>query len=336
MKYKLYLIPETASGTSDQPGTAILSGKGVSAQSVIDLPLDSFEVDAGVCDSGVMLTEWMTRFADRKERLGRSNAFAVQIRKALRHIELFYGKDIRLADVTADFCRGFIAYLRKSGLSPNSCAGYFRCLNTALNAAVKSGFIPRNPAALLATEDKIRLPDSSREYLTCEEIKRLVDSPCANMEVKRAYLFGCMCALRLSDIKALRWGDLWLDGGQWRAAITMVKTGRRLWLPLSPQAIRWLPPRREAPDNARIFSLPSDSHLNKVLRQWVLDTGINKHITFHTSRHTHATLLLSLGVDLFTVSKLLGHTQVKTTQIYARIIDKTKDDAVNRIPDFSS
>lgn len=71
------------------------------------------------------------------------------------------------------------------------------------------------------------------------------------------------------------------------------------------------------------------------LRRWVKEAGIAKHITFHTSRHTHATLLLSLGVDLYTVSKLLGHSEVRSTQIYGRIVDRKKDEAVNLIPAFS-
>ena len=82
--------------------------------------------------------------------------------------------------------------------------------------------------------------------------------------------------------------------------------------------------------------MPCDGYLNKLLKDWVKSSGIKKRITFHTSRHTNATLLLSLGVDLYTVSKLLGHTQIKTTQIYAKIVDKKKDDAVNMIPSFST
>ncbi len=116
----------------------------------------------------------------------------------------------------------------------------------------------------------------------------------------------------------------------------MVKTQRKLWLPLSDEAIRWLPERGTAKETDFIFSLPCDGYLNKLLKDWVKSSGIKKRITFHTSRHTNATLLLSLGVDLYTVSKLLGHTQIKTTQIYAKIVDKKKDDAVNMIPSFSA
>ena len=62
------------------------------------------------------------------------------------------------------------------------------------------------------------------------------------------------------------------------------------------------------------------------------EAGIKKHISFHTGRHTHATMLLSLGVDIYVVSKLLGHKSITTTQVYAKIIDKTKQEAVSRIP----
>jgi site-specific recombinase XerD len=74
--------------------------------------------------------------------------------------------------------------------------------------------------------------------------------------------------------------------------------------------------------------------MNTALMQWCLRAGITKHITFHCGRHTFATLQLTLGTDLFTVSKLLGHSEIRTTQIYAKVIDKKKIEAVNTIPKF--
>lgn len=90
-----------------------------------------------------------------------------------------------------------------------------------------------------------------------------------------------------------------------------------------------MPERGEAEDTDNVFRLPSDVYINKVLKVWAQNSGISKVVTFHTARHTFATTLLTLGAaDLYTVSKLLGHTQVKTTTIYAKIVDGKKDEAV--------
>ena len=81
----------------------------------------------------------------------------------------------------------------------------------------------------------------------------------------------------------------------------------------------------------RLFDLPSRTYGNRVLKQWALTAGVNKRVTYHTARHTFATMMLTLGADLYTISKLLGHSEVSTTQIYARIINKKKTDAVNLV-----
>lgn len=214
-------------------------------------------------------------------------------------------------------------------------AGYFRCLNCALNAAVKEEIIPVNPITKISSEDRIKIPESPREYLTIDEVKKMVNTPCRNNTVKCAYLFSCLCGLRLSDVKALTWGDLNKDGEQWRVSVLMKKTQKNLYLPLSPEALKWLPERGTAEDNTPVFGLPSEARISLILKKWAQDAKINKRVTFHTARHTNATMLLTLGADVYTVSKLLGHTQIKTTQIYAKIVDKKKDDAVNLIPNLT-
>ena len=93
-----------------------------------------------------------------------------------------------------------------------------------------------------------------------------------------------------------------------------------------------MPERGDAADNDNVFArLPKGQYLNDLIKAWAKEAGLSKHVTFHTSRHTFATMLLTLGADLYTVSKLLGHANVKTTQIYGKIVDQKKDDAVSRI-----
>ena len=109
----------------------------------------------------------------------------------------------------------------------------------------------------------------------------------------------------------------------------MKKTQKTLYLPLSNEALKWMPERGEAKDTDKVFHLPNQTYINMVLKVWAANSGIAKTVTFHTARHTFATMMLTLGADIYTTSKLLGHTQVKTTQIYAKIVDKKKDEAVN-------
>ena len=137
----------------------------------------------------------------------------------------------------------------------------------------------------------------------------------------------------MGDIQSLTWGDIILDGEQYRAKIVMKKTQKTLYLPLSGEALKWMPERGDAKDTDKIFCLPYHTYINVVLKTWAQNSGITKKVTFHTARHTFATMMLTLGADLYTTSKLLGHTQVKTTQIYAKIVDKKKDEAVNLVND---
>lgn len=166
-------------------------------------------------------------------------------------------------------------------------------------------------------------------------MKRLIATPCKNNTVKNAYLFACNCGLRLGDVRKLKWGDITQDNGRWILSVIMNKSEKPIHIPLGVQARRWIPGCEDSGKHdtgSLVFEhLPGDSHINDTLKIWAADAGITKSVTYHTSRHTFATMLLTLGADLYTVSKLLGHSQIKNTQIYAEIINRRKDEAVNLI-----
>ena len=103
-----------------------------------------------------------------------------------------------------------------------------------------------------------------------------------------------------------------------------------MYLQVSSEALKWLPERQDAKDEDLVYTLPRNDHANEILRQWVKDAEIKKKVTFHCSRHTAATLNLSLGVPLEVVSKLLGHTKISTTQIYAKIVNEARRKAVDK------
>ena len=111
----------------------------------------------------------------------------------------------------------------------------------------------------------------------------------------------------------------------------MQKTKEPIYLPLSPEALKWMPERGDKMAEDHVFDLPSPTMINVLLKPWAKAAGIDKRFSFHTARHTFATMMLTLGADLYTTSKLLGHADVKMTQVYAKIINQKKDDAVNLV-----
>ena len=171
--------------------------------------------------------------------------------------------------------------------------------------------------------------------MTIEELKRLIGTECKYEIMKQAFLFSCLCGLRVSDIRKLKWNDLQKSGERIRIEIKMQKTKEPLYLPISDEALKWLPQQNEAKGDDLIFPLTHEGTINKILQKWSKDAGIIKHISFHVARHTHATMMLTLGADLYTVSKLLGHKNIATTQIYAKIVDKKKEEAISLIPNLT-
>ena len=175
-------------------------------------------------------------------------------------------------------------------------------------------------------------PDSNREYLTIEELRKLIDTPCSKPVVKQAFLFTCFSGLRYSDVSKLKWGDIQTDNdGKGIIRYKQQKKKKYENLQIADEALKQLPERNGKTDDDTIFALSQNGLTNEILAGWVLAAGIKKRVTFHVARHTNATLLLSLGVPIETVSKQLGHSDIKTTQIYAKVIDKNKREAVSRL-----
>lgn len=324
---KLYLIPETDETAKVRNLNTLQAANAIKAQKVIELTNDEAGVVKTTTRSKMLLIDWMRYYSDHKLKTGQSAAFHVQIDKAIKHLIKYKGETVTMKEVDKAFCLGFIDYLnnakRKDGklMAKVTTAGYFRCLNCALNFAVKEEIIPYNPITKVNSDDRIKIPESTREYLTVEEIKKLIGSTCINEPTKQAYLFSCFCGLRLGDIQALTWGDIIQDGEQYRAKIVMKKTQKTLYLPLSGEALKWMPERGEAKDTDKVFYLPYPTYINVVLKTWAQNSGINKTITFHTARHTFGTMMVSAGVPMESISKMMGHTNIRTTQGYAKVTD---------------
>ena len=176
--------------------------------------------------------------------------------------------------------------------------------------------------------------DSHREFLTFEELQQLAATPFDMPNFKKAFLFSALTGLRWSDITALKWENIhYSEKDGWMLKFTQKKTKGAEILPIPEQAVKLLGDRKEPQDDV-IPGLTYSAWYNKKLKAWVMNAGINKKITFHCARHSFATLQLSMNTDIYTVSKLLGHRHLKTTEIYAKVIDKKKIEAANRIPEL--
>ena len=256
---------------------------------------------------------------------------------AANAIKDYAGERMLMDQIDKTFCQNYLDYLqseyrsRGKRVSNYTLHTYYRVLNGALNAAVRAEIIKSNPFTKISKSEKIRLPESKRSYMTIEEVRALIATPMKNESVKGAYLFSCFCGLRISDIIKLQWKDVFVDRGQYRLSVSMQKTKEPIYLPLSPEALKWMPARGDKAPDDNVFDLPSPAMVNILIKPWAKAAGINKRFTFHTARHTFATMMLTLGADLYTTSKLLGHADVKMTQVYAKIINQKKDDAVNLV-----
>jgi len=248
---------------------------------------------------------------------------------AVNHLKKFTKGTIKFNAIDERWLEDFKKYLLKSLNTQNSAHTYFSKINAGLNQAVRDKILIRNPANNVR---KIGIKEVEKTYLTIDEIEKLAMTKCDNDEVKRAFLFCCFTGLRYGDVKELTWESIKGDGIQFRQK----KTQGYEYFPLSKTARDIIQPKSNIvnlPTN-KIFKLPVISYTIKVLKKWCEYAGIKKNVSTHTARHTFATLSLKHGVDLFTVSKLLGHKQISQTQVYAKIVDETKKKAVDSLPNI--
>lgn len=339
---KLYLIPEVNAAARQQNENTRKLAEQIKAQRILDIQQQGLVNWEDVKKSKMTLSAWVEEYT--AEECGLSPASMRSKRNAQARVEeylLYIGKpDFALADVDKDFCKGFIAFLKtcafnngKKTLSSTTCRIFMNRLAAALNKAVREGLIDRNPFKLLETKEKPQKQNAIREFLTIEELRMLIATPCRYEIVKKAFLFSCFTGLRYSDMLTLKWSEMHkaADGKTLYIEHEQVKTKNRVTIPLSDEARKWLPHRTKDVDTVFHQLRITSTTVEVVLDEWMQEAGIQKHITYHCSRHTAATLLLTLGADLYTVSKILGHKSIRMTEIYAKIVDKKKIETMNLV-----
>lgn len=331
---KLYLVPEKTPFDKQQNLQTMTAANAIKAQRVMDIANGK----AGISNtnkSKILLLDWLKLYTENKN----VSVSTKSMLKNVQRVVMEYAPAARLCDVTREFCRGYVKHLQTSTTAfggfyaESTVYVYCTVFNGALNEAVRAGIIETNPFHLLAKSDKAKAVESKREHLTIDELKRLENTQIPVYkrgqfyEIRRAFLFSCFCGLRFSDINSLEWQNITEDNGQIVVTISQQKTSRPLYLPLSDKAVKYL--NYDGGRVGKVFDLPNVNVVEKWLKRWAAAAGIEKAVTFHVARHTFATSLLTLGGDLYTVSKLLGHTNISTTQIYAKIVDEKKTSTVN-------
>ncbi len=342
---KLYLIPEKTKEDKEKNRQTMQLANSIKSKRIVEYQngeygfKSEYRLDALFFDYYKAMCE--KRHGNPESRGNWGNWFS-----CLHHLKKYERNEkIKFKDITPEWVQGFHDYLDKEAcawthdyrkkikdkpLARNSKLSYFNKLRACLNQAFEDRIIPSNPCRGI---DNFKAEEGTRMYLTIDEVRLLAQTECEYPRIKAAFLFSCLTGLRRSDILRLTWGDIHKQGDFTRIIFRQKKTEGQEYLDITPQAAELMGEQGEL--NEHIFQdIHSPSCTNKAVQEWVLRAGIHKKISFHCARHTFATMMLDLGTDIYTVSKLLGHRELSTTQIYVKVLDKNKQKAVASIPNI--
>jgi len=342
---RMYLVPERTRKDKEKNRETLQLAEAVRAKRVVELRNGQYGFVSRSSD--VRFFDYYRSMCEK--RLGaESRGNWGNWYSCYHHLRKYERREgITFAEITQGWVQGFRDYLDREAcawshdfrdkikdrpLSQNSKVSYFNKLRACLNKAVEEGVLASNPARGV---DGFKAEEGTRMYLTVDEVRRLAGTECDYPGIKAAFLFSCLTGLRRSDVVRLTWGDVYEQGEFTRIIFRQKKTGGQEYLDITREAAALMGERGGVDDHV-FTGLHSPSCTNTAIKLWVLRAGINKEITFHCARHTFATMMLDVGADIYTVSKLLGHTKVQTTQLYARVLDKAKQAAVSMIPSVLS
>lgn len=247
-------------------------------------------------------------------------------RSALNKLIEFRGKkSIPCFELTENVMKLFASFLKNTlhGATPNN---YLKKLRRMICAAKEQRFFREDPTRNITISMK---PHHIKAVLTFDEIQTLAETPCGNDIVKRAFLFSCITGLRFCDIVNLKWANIGSD----KLSLKQQKTKVPVTVALKEDGFRLLGKRRDPAQF--VFDVPSHTGCLKWLRKWSKEAHIEKKITWHVARHSFGTNLVESGVDVAITSKLLGHTSLVNTNVYVRVSESLKEQAINKLPNIS-
>lgn len=329
---RLYLIPEESYTARMQNKDTMRIAEAVRAKRLVELMNGAF----GFRKSFNTADEGLYAFL---EEVPQDNV----LQSLKSHLRRYQSEDIPLSDIDIRWVDGFKRYLDNTALcevrslkekkNPKKLKdktkdNYLRKLRACLNRAVRAGIIDESPMKGMRLG---KTEESLMTYLTLDEVRKLARTECKDCILKRAFLFSCLTGLRISDVRKLVWREVTEEGGYTRLTFRQKKTKGLEYTDISGEAVRYMGER--GADSELVFGgLKYGSETSTDLREWALRAGITKPITYHTSRHTYAVMMLELGADIYTLSKLLGHKSIATTQVYAKVTDRKKQQAIELIP----
>lgn len=344
---KLYLVPEVSAATKIQNQNTMKLAEQIKAQRILDIQKVGLVDWEKVKKINTTLLDYTDKYIEVDAHLSASsNRAKKNLRARIREYLLYIcNEQLPLHKVDKDFCKGFIAFLKtctynngKKTLGQTTQRMFINRFGSIMESAIREGLVSQNPFKLLDKKEKPQKKSAEKEFLTIDELKRVMDTPCRYPIVKRAFLFCCFTGLRFSDMRTLEWKHIHESADNKSCYIEkeQVKTGNTVVVPLSAEALKWMPEQQN--DKKLVFHelKITQTTVEVVLKEWMEEAGIQKHITYHCSRHTAATMWLTLGANLYVVSKLLGHRSIKVTEVYAKIVDQTKIDTMNLVNNMFS
>lgn len=279
---------------------------------------------------------FFSELTDEKMKQDSSNNYGNWF-STLQHLKKIVSPNFTFDEIDENFIKRIKNYFEKEALtksnlplSQNSKYSYFNKFKASLRRAFDDGYLTINYASKVKSFEQA---ESQREYLTFDELQSLAKSECKYPILKSAFMFSCLSGLRWSDINTLIWSEVRDEGEFSKVNFRQEKTDGVEYLYISKQARELLGQRKDPED--RVFrGLKYGMTYNTELVRWCNRAGVAKHITFHSARHTNAVLLLENGADIYTVSKRLGHREIRTTAIYAKIVDNKMKEAAEMIPEL--
>lgn len=272
---------------------------------------------------------------DLKEERKNSSGNFGNWKSMLKHFNEYCPDDVSFEQIDKEFILGFKEHLEnfrrettKKPLAQNSKVSYFNKFTAAIKQAIEDGILIKNP---LSGVSGFKESETQREFLTLEELQAAANTECEIPRLKDAFLFSALTGLRWSDIHKLTWQEIQRSSEMgYYIRYTQQKTTSVETLPISEQAYKLL--GKKGNYNELVFKgLKYSAWHNQKLQDWINAAGINKKITFHCGRHTYSTLQLTMGTDIYTIKELLGHKDIRTTQLYSKIINQKKKEAANTI-----